>query len=61
MNKYVIWRPAYGISLNAGHREYLQEDGRTLEFDSNEKAVSFMKEKGLSDEFIDSVNVEKEN
>jgi len=60
MNKYIIWRPADGISLNAGHREYLQKNGRTLKFDSNEKAVSFMKEKGLSDEFIESVNIEME-
>jgi len=57
MFMYVIWRPADGISLNAGHQEYLQEKGVTLKFDSVEEAKTFMRKKGLSEEFIEAVNI----
>ena len=61
MKKYCIWRPAFGISLNAGHREYLQdENGKVLMFDTEPEAVSFLKKKGLDDEFINAVNIEQE-
>ena len=40
--KWLIQRPAGGITLNAGHPEVLRSGKRVLQFDTRRQAVQFL-------------------
>ncbi len=46
-----ITRPAEGICLNAGIREYLQDaQGNVIDFKNEEEAKEFLREVGFTDD-----------
>lgn len=58
--KIAVTRPAFGISLNAGHPEYLLDaENEVMLFDSVERAKDFLMQNGIEEDELDEYNYEE--
>ena len=53
---WVIGRPINGITLN-GNEYVLDENGDEMQFETNDKAKSFLFDHGLTDELLESQGI----